>query len=240
MTVTLMSWNIWDFNQTPIEAERQAGVLAHIRRVAPDVLCIQEFCDDGDTPRLAELCADLQMDGLLALSTSSRYHTAVLWRDPVTEVGPRVFYDEGFWHAMGATTLSLGSGAPVRIGSVHLTPFDRETRVEDAKSIAWLGDSGVPTVIAGDWNCIGEHPSYDPEPANDPPADRETSALLTAAGLTDAAQHLGAKWQPTCDNDRRIDAFRLTAAALARVESYEVDQTAGTLSDHLPILLRIT
>jgi endonuclease/exonuclease/phosphatase family metal-dependent hydrolase len=206
------------------------------------------------------------MNGEVVAAPHTQCHMGVLWHPDLKALDwtARPWH---LWHGLGVVTLDIGARRPLRVAVTHLSPWDPQHRLADARTIAGLlATSEHATIVAGDWNTIGENPRYDPEPdlstlsvaerihhvawpadPNQPPlVDRRPARLLTDAGLTDIASSLGIPWQPTTGHlgrepRRRIDAFRVSSPVLPAVTDYEVLDTplTRTLSDHVPIRMVI-
>jgi endonuclease/exonuclease/phosphatase family metal-dependent hydrolase len=249
---------------------RRRAQLKFLRALAPDVLCVQGLWDDSPSNGrfLAGFDAPadvLGLDGQVVPAPRSQSDVGLLWRPDVAQIDSTT-YQRHLRHGAGTVTLDVGAKVPLRIGVTHLDSCDPEHRLGEARAVAHLADPGQATVVAADWSCIGEDPAYDLEPdwrrlrpdqiehhvlwRADPDAprvtDRRPAQLLHRAGLVDAARHLGAAWQPIAGHQgidvlRRIDAFRVSAAVLPALESYQVHASPMTrrLSEHLPIELRL-
>jgi hypothetical protein len=83
---------------------------------------------------------------------------------------------------------------------------------------------------------------WNDDPTATPIVDRRAAEKLRRAGLVDAAWHLGAPWAPTTGHhasephgDRRIDGWRISAAARERMTGIEVAKTDH--SDHREVIL---
>jgi hypothetical protein len=166
-------------------------------------------------------------------------------------------YDWTFHHGMGVATFDAGTEYSLRIAVTHLAPSNPPQRFSEAHYVTRLGDPRQHTIIAADWNCPGEDPSYDPDPDwlllddhevarralwNDDPiqpltVDRRPARLLHQAGLIDVARHLKRPWQASTFNGDRFDAFRASTCVLPTVVDCGVlDAEAHMrLSDHYPI-----
>ena len=261
--VRVISYNLKDYGKSAIATRRGQHELLRFQR--PDVVCLQEIWDEGDdlaqlNAHVRGLCEALGMRAMAVPAPRSHCHMAVLWRPECVVLSER---DRGFdlWHGLGVVQLDVGAAVPLRVAVTHLSPWDPEKRLGDARTVAaMVDDPGQATVVAADWNSIGADDGYDPEPdwtrlrpgkvwrhvrwSDDPSVpprmDRRPAQLLHRSGLRDAAQHLGAPWQATGgftgdDMPRRMDAFWTTRRQALR--GYEAIDTpaARRLSDHLPI-----
>src|SRR5690606_11135181 len=266
-SLTMVSYNRLHFGRQ--DEPRHTEQVGLLQAIDADVLAVQEFWDSSPghwslRPRFERFAHAVGRSGRVAQARRTHFHLGLLWRDGIGLRGWHA-YEDGLWHGLGVAELDV-RGVTVRVGVGHLNPFDPEYRLAEARLVAGLGlaDATRATILAADWNTIGEDLAYDPEPdwsalAPDrlprhlrwqddptapPSADRRASALLSRAGLHDAARAIGASWQPTSgleDAPRRIDAFRVSAPVLPALAGYEVIDTAVTrrLSDHLPIVLRL-
>lgn len=284
-TISVLSYNLKDYGKSAVDTRRLQHAL--LSAAGPDVACLQEIWDDGADLSLlhrhvAELGDALGMRAMPVPARRSHCHLAVLWRPQFAVLSQRS-YGLTLWHGLGVVHLDVGAAVPLRVAVTHLAPWDPEQRLADARTITGLlDDPGQATVVAGDWNSFGADDTYDPEPdwsqlpprkiwrhirwSDDPHhlprADRRPAELLRRCGLTDAAVHLRAPWQPTGghqgnDLSRRLDAFWTTRPWALR--SYRVIDTPPArpspdrpapehgarpidprvLSDHLPIMIEL-
>lgn len=261
--LTLVGYNLRDFGRDAGDRPRHTGQIELLRGIDPDVLAVQEFC--GDQRRFADFADALGMLGGLARADRTGLHVGLLRRPDIGLRGWRSC-DGQFWHNLGVATLDIGAATPLRMAVAHLNPFNPEYRLREARQLAPLADPARATIVAADWNTIGDdagydtepdwsrlpshllfrHVAWDDDPGATPRADRRPTALLTRAGLSDAAHRLDAGWQATAgyepaDVERRIDAFRVSARVIPALAGYEVVDSPAVrgLSDHLPIVLRL-
>lgn len=246
----MLSWNLSDFELTSpagLAADhRQAEQLAHIAQIAPDILCCQKLSGEHPPDRVAagfeQFAAKLGMSGRISLRSESRPHVGVLWRDGITETGPWRPFGGEFERNAGVTVLDV-NGHRLRLGSIHLPSSSIEAILADTERLLPFADPSLATVLAGDWNSVGESRTYDAGP-DQPLYDRRATERLTEAGLIDVARHLSAEWRPTWGvgidwPEIRIDAFRVSTPVLPAVLAYAVDETVDHLSLHRPIVLRL-
>lgn len=265
--IKLVSHNLLDYGKSSLATRREQHELLRFQR--PDIVCLQEIWDDDADLAALKLHVGTLRDalGMRAMAVPaprSHCHMAILWRPEYVVLSQR---DRSLdlWHGLGVVQLDVGAAAPLRVAVTHLSPWDPEKRLGDARVIAGiLDDPRQASVVAADWNSIGADTSYDPEPdwarlrpgkvwrhvrwSDDPHAppkmDRRPAQLLHRSGLHDAAQRLGAPWQATGghfdgDMPRRLDAFWTTRPQALR--GYGVIDTPATrqLSDHLPIWIEL-
>jgi endonuclease/exonuclease/phosphatase family metal-dependent hydrolase len=245
MTLGVMSWNLSDFElTTDTDDHRQQAILAHIEKAAPDIFCCQKLSSQVSPRQVTDgfdrFAARLGMAGRLGAARGTRLHVATLWREPVSHSGPWIGLGDTAHRNAALTTLEVRGGL-LGVGSVHLPSASVQQRLDDVDRLLAAVDHAVPTVLAGDWNSVGEDPTVDPD-AGGHTFDRRVGHALSDAGLTDVARHLKAPEKPTWGYvgdwpEIRIDAFRVTKPALAAVRNYNVDDTADHLSAHRPIWL---
>ncbi len=244
MTFTVMSWNLSDFELTARPDKRQRAQLRYIADAAPDVFCCQKLTGHRSPDKVNDgfraLGSELGMMGRLARLAGPRMHVAILWRRGITEAGPWTPLGEMLHRNAAVTTLLIDSDYPLRVGTVHLPSGSVEDRLADVEHLLAFGDAAVPTVLAGDWNSVGEDPTCDPDSPTHS-FDRQVATKLAASGLTDAALHLRVPWASTWDEDGwpriRIDGFRVTEPVLPALCGYAVDQGVDDLSHHRPVRL---
>lgn len=248
MGLTVMSWNLSDLDVTASRDSRAQGILDHISAVKPDILCCQKLTSvaspsnaERDFDRLADRFG---MVGRLGLARGTRLHVAVLWRPRIVEFGSWVALGDRAHRNAALANLWLSERHVVRMGTVHLPSDSVENRLDDVQRLLSHVEEDVPCLLAGDWNSVGQDPAYDPDPP-DHRLDRRVAARLVSTGLTDAAHHLAATWQPTWGHSLdewpavRIDCFWVNRAITPAVVGYDVDTSVDNLSLHRPILLRI-
>ncbi|SEP54281.1 endonuclease/exonuclease/phosphatase family protein [Amycolatopsis saalfeldensis] len=180
----LCTANLFDYNKSPIDADRQLRERETILAAAPDVLCVQEFWhatrapDDPALARaFAEFCDQLGMVGRLAYAPSF-CHVGVLWRPGSASVESWQEYSRWQWHhGLGMAVLDIGAAAPIRVATTQLHPADPAGRFTEAGylAMAGLGNPNLVTFLGADFNAAGREPAlpgqhgsfYDPEPYHD-------------------------------------------------------------------------
>ncbi|MEV6602793.1 endonuclease/exonuclease/phosphatase family protein [Kutzneria sp. NPDC051319] len=183
--LTMVSYNLMDYNKPPIDDPRQFQQREFIRtEIRPDILCVQEFWHVSRDPDdkamhavFAEFADQLGMVGRLAWA-SSYCNIGVLWRPEVaTEVAWQEYSHWQYHHTLGLATLDIGASKSLKVATTHLTPFCAQSRFSEAGYVAILGNPAVPAIIGADWNTVGQEPAldgtghYDPEPYADQQPD---------------------------------------------------------------------
>ena len=266
--LSVVGYNLKDYGKSATTTRREQHDM--LRFLRADVLLLQEIWDEGDDltaleRHLATLTEALGMRGMAVPARRTHCHMAILWRPEFAALAQQT-HTLTLWHGLGVVRLDIGARVPLRVAVTHLAPWSPEQRLSDAHAVAGLlDDPAHATIVAADMNSLGADTAYDPEPQWDrlrpgkiwrhvpwsddpttpPLADRRPAQLLHRSGLSDAAVHLNASWQPTGghldpqDIPRRVDAIWTTRPAALR--GYQVHDTPTTrrLSDHLPIMAQI-
>lgn len=263
------------------EGRRYRLVEELLRELDADVLAVQELIAAGDgkvrgaadalqwlADAIGRRCV---VAGRPAVAVGGgRHHVGLLWRDGIAPVAGSLAAlgrDVGMWHSMVTAVFDVG-GPRVRIGAVHLSPFDQGWSRHDAHHVLRsLYRDQLPGLVGGDFNGVGADPGYDPDPyrgpdapawhpdhvyqlADDGSVDRSVAHRLEApqlGRLRDCARLVDAPWQPTTghwpiDNQppRRIDRWYATPPGDAVLDYRAVDtELARTSSDHLPIAVDV-
>lgn len=191
----LMSWNLGDLELTGPGDLRDDPRVRHIREVAPDVLCCQKLSAEHDPGRVdagfERLAEALGMTGRLGRAHGDRLHVGLLWSGSAEEVGTAVALGARMHRNAVLVALRTSGGHRLVVGAIHLPSSSVEHRLEDVGTILAALQATGPTVLAGDWNAVGEDPAYDPD-LPEHAFDRRVPWLLRESGLTDAAAHLHA------------------------------------------------
>jgi exodeoxyribonuclease III len=252
----IASWNV---NSVRL---RLPALLDYLRKVAPDVLCLQELkCPDELFPRL-----EIEELGYNVLTHGQKGFNgvALLAKTPIEEAsrGLPGFEDVQSRYIEGV--VADGAGGVYRVASIYLpngNPPDTEKYVyklafmdalrAHARKLLALEER---LVLAGDYNVIP-----DPEDVYDPvawagdalflPQTRDKFRALVNLGFTDAlrattdapAQYTFWDYQAGCwqkNKGLRIDHLLLSPQAADRLQSVVIDKDlrAGDKpSDHTPI-----
>jgi exodeoxyribonuclease-3 len=252
----IASWNV---NSVRL---RLPILLAYLRGVAPDVLCLQELkCQDDAFPRLEIEDAGYNV---ATFGQKSLNGVALLSKAPLNDVvrglpgfdDPQARYIEG--------VIGDGSGGVFRVASIYLPngnppdsdKFPYKLAFMDAlrKHARALLALEEKLVLAGDYNVIpAREDVYDPISwAADalflPQTRRKFQALLNlgfsdalrsstdAPGLYTFWDYQGGAWQK--NNGLRIDHLLLSPQAADRLKSVVIDKElrgGEKPSDHVPI-----
>lgn len=276
--VSVNTYNLYG-STDPAEQARYRQVENLIAGLDADVVAVQELIAHGPDKqsgagaaleRLAHAAGlHCTVDGRPVVAVGGgHHHVGLLWRtglEPIAGSIDRFGRDpDGMWHSLVTAVVQIGDRR-LRVGSVHLSPFDAGWRRRDAHQVlrALHGDT-IPGVVGGDWNCVGADPSYDPDPYvgalwhpchayqldDDGQVDRKAAARLERAGrMRDCAVVTGAPATATIGHHpdshrppRRIDRWyathHLPDAAIIGYDT--VDPAAvGACTDHLPVRVHL-
>jgi len=282
--LTLASANLWDLYDPDRPApERWRQVEDMLAELDPDVLVVQELIARGPDKRsgaadaAAVLAGALGMesavDGVPAVAVGGGiHHVAILWRRTLSPVpGSVARYERdpaGLWHALVTVEFDLG-GSRLRVGSVHLSPFDGISRAQDVRQVhRAICRDGTSALVGGDWNCLGGDETYDRDPyaaaladgwtwdpdwayqyAADGSLDRAAAQWFEGpGGMRDCARLAGVAWEPTTGHvaephpPRRIDRWYATPS-MPEAAIVDVQVAAaehvGTASDHRPVIVTV-
>jgi exodeoxyribonuclease III len=227
----------------------------------PDVLLLQEL---KGTEFPAPLFQELGYES--AAVTQKTYNgVAILSRHPLETIGTTLIGDEADSHARFLEAMVQG----IRIVNIYLPNGNPVGTEKFAYKLAWMGrlkrqmeiwlESGVPTIVGGDFNVIPEDidchkPASWIHDALFQPEPRAVYRALLGLGYTDAFRslHPGESGQFTFwdyfrnafEHNRgiRIDHFLLSPAIVRRLEKCEIDKGPRAQerpSDHTPILVEL-
>jgi endonuclease/exonuclease/phosphatase family metal-dependent hydrolase len=255
-----MTYNILRGGRDAESDARLAQVCTLIRRVAPDVLVLNE-CNDFERDgcrTLHRVEREIGMRGLLA-PASSGYHVALFVRR-AQPVEVRLL-DAEVHHSAIAATLDLGEIRCTVVGA-HLCPYSGEVRVSEAQQLTrFLGEGHV--FLLGDLNALSPHDAprlrsdawlprrrVRHELAGSPGVlDTRAVSVLEACGLVDtlhAAKSSAPTVQtPLCpgwqDYQLRIDYAFASFGAAERVRKAErIDgPLAEVASDHYALAIDV-
>lgn len=159
-TLTVVTLNLWhDQRDWP---KRLAVILAKLREVRPDVLCLQEVLQHGGLRNQAETLADslgyhVHFTSVDSVHHVKRYGNAILTRHPVLHAGGRNLAPPDDYRTVAHVRIDF-HGQMIDVYNTHLhhTPEGgaiRMTQVRDLLAFVdtTLGDGAV--VLAGDFNA---------------------------------------------------------------------------------------
>lgn len=255
----IASWNV---NSVRL---RLPALVAYLRDVAPDVLCLQELKCVGEAfPR-----AEIEAEGYNVLVHGQKTFNgvAILSKTPLEETrrGLPGNGEDGQARYLEAITPD-GAGSIVRVASIYLPNGNPPETEKYAYKLAWMARLTAHArellafeeklVLAGDYNVIPDaRDVYDPaawrEDALFRLETRQAFRALVALGLTDALRattdaaglytfwdYQAGAWQR--NKGLRIDHLLLSPQAADRLKSVAIDKSlrAGDKpSDHVPIRL---
>ncbi|MEO8182251.1 MAG: endonuclease/exonuclease/phosphatase family protein [Deltaproteobacteria bacterium] len=205
-----MTYNILHGGRDARSDARLAQVCTLIRRVAPDILVLNE-CNDFERNgfrTLHRVEREISMRGLLA-PASSGYHVALFVRQaqPV-EVH---LLDADVHHSAIAATLDLGELRCTVVGA-HLCPFSAEVRVSEAQQLTrFLGEGHV--FLLGDLNALSPHDAPQLQSARWLPRRRVRHELAGSPGMLDTR---AVAVLETCG---LVDTFRASGTSAPTVQT---------------------
>lgn len=167
-TLTVVTLNLWhDSHEWP---RRLPVILAELRRIRPDVLCLQEVLQHATLRNQAETLADslgwhVQFASVDGPERPKRYGNAILTPHRVLLRGERNLSPDNDYRAVAHVRLQW-RGRQVDAYSTHLhhTPEGGEIRATQIRHLLAYVDSTRgkgPVVIGGDFNCELGSPEMD-------------------------------------------------------------------------------
>lgn len=206
----IVSWNVRSLRDDP------RGVAEVLRRLAPDVVCVQEAPRLGlwrlSRRRLARRA------GLRVVTAGRSAGVVLLARPdlPVVRASTRLLPKRPGLHRRAvAVAVLLLDGREVAVAATHLD-LDPEARLDSARRVR-AAMPAVPVVLGAD--------------VNDEPGSATWQVL--SQGLDDAG---GAPTFPAREPHRRIDVLLVDPALSVLAMSVE---SAGAVSDHLPVVAEL-
>lgn len=251
----ISTWNVNSVRQ------RVPALVAYLREVQPDVLCLQELkCQEHQFPR-----EEIEAEGYnVAVHGQKSYNgVAILSKAPI-EVETGLPGDESDEQSRYIEAIIPWGERVLRVGGLYLPNGNPLGGEKYAYKLAWMDRliahaqkllrHEEPLILCGDYNVIPDaRDVYDPQAwLNDAlyaPPTREKFQKLLGLGFTDAlracsdAAKLYTFWdyQAGCwpkNQGLRIDHFLLSPQAADRLQSVTIDRElrAGEKpSDHVPI-----
>ena len=256
----IATWNVNSVRQ------RLDHLLGYLKRIEPDVLCLQELkCADDAFPRLeiesvGYRCAvhgQKGFNGVAILSKRDAHVENSLPGDPL-DVQARyieALVPDGTTHVRVAS-IYLPNGNPVASDKYPYKLGFMERLTAHARTLLALEE---PLVLAGDYNVIP-----DPADVHDPenwtadalflPTTRERYRALINLGFLDAVRavtearavysfwdYQAGAWQR--NKGLRIDHLLLSPEAADRLRDFAIDRDLRALekpSDHVPVRIDLT
>ena len=256
----ISTWNVNSVRQ------RLDHLLAYLKTVEPDVLCLQELkCMDEAFPRLEVEAAGYNV----AVHGQKTFNgVAILSKRPM-EIRTGLPGDELDAQARNIEAVVSDGTGVVRVASIYLPNGNPVGTEKYPYKLAWMDRLIAharelmrleePIVLAGDYNVIpAARDCYDPSAwANDAlflPQTREKFQTLLNLGLTEAFRattddaglytfwdYQAGAWQR--NNGIRIDHLLLSPQAADRLKSVTIDKDMRALekpSDHVPIRIELS
>ena len=195
-TLTVVTLNLWhDQADWP---RRRAVILAGLRALRPDVVCLQEVLQHPTLPNQARALADslghaVHFTSVDAESAAKRYGNAILTRHRVLGTGGKALAPRDDYRTVAHVRIEVG-GREVDVYDTHLhhTREGGAIRAEQIRDLlafiaATRGDG--PAVLAGDFNAVAEAAEMRPLEgefrdvfaAANPGAGGDTTATLNPA-----------------------------------------------------------
>jgi endonuclease/exonuclease/phosphatase family metal-dependent hydrolase len=240
--ITVLSYNIWhDQMHWP---DRLDMMLAEIRRLEPDVICLQEVLQHENLPNQSTTIADslgmeVHFTSVDGADRPRRYGNAILARSIVGR-DVRALEPADDYRNAGYARVAV-SGTELDVYCTHLhhtaTPEGEQTRrTQIGDLLAFIGETAsAPVILAGDFNAEPVYPEM--RLLDERFVDTWTAVHGDEERPTTLNQHVG-------HQERWIDYIFIDRGAAFRVEDTRRvldDSRADTLwaSDHFGVLARI-
>ncbi len=225
-----------------------------------DVLCLQEVngWQDNDFAILKDFAEKCSFSYYAFGNSNTEFKLATLSRIPIVS---QIVYTDSFWHCLIETTVKTDN-KELAVYNLHLNPKWEGPRIKEAKKLLSLIDTGVPTLIAGDFNSISRQDNYSTSVFEELQSHgitkfgREeleyfTNDILESSGLIDAAAKLqntsttvpsGFNSDKNHEVPLRLDYVFVSPPLATAIDSVEVIKNATTdsISDHYPVLAILT
>jgi endonuclease/exonuclease/phosphatase family metal-dependent hydrolase len=164
-TLTVVTLNLWhDQRDWP---KRLSVILAELRGLRPDVLCLQEVLQHGSLRNQAETLADslgyhMHFTSVDSVHREKRYGNAILTRHRVLHAGGRNLEPSNDYRTVAHLRIDF-QGRVVDVYDTHLhhTPEGASIRATQIRDLLAFVDStrgGGAVVLAGDFNAELETP----------------------------------------------------------------------------------
>jgi exodeoxyribonuclease-3 len=252
----IATWNVNSVKQ------RLEHLLAFLKDVQPDVLCLQEIkCTEEAFPRMEVEAAGYN----LAIAGQKAYNcVALISSRPLEDVRRGLPGDDSDEHARYIEGVISTDTGVVRVASLYLPNGNPIRTPKFDYKIAWMDRLKAharelllleePLVLAGDWNVIptprdAENPNFWVTDALYQPETRAKFREIESLGLTDAIRactdggglytfwdYQAGSWQK--NNGIRIDHLMLSPQAADRLQGAGIVKETRTWerpSDHVPV-----
>ena len=180
----------------------------------------------------------------------SRYPIVKAERIVLAEVDAPFYYRAFYLDRLAQVVEVDVDGTTVVIINLHLEAFELQTRQRQAREVLDLLRSfaGRPVLLLGDFNSLPPHAAqksgFEDEPGADFRGDETIALILGESGLLEAfppqAYERDESLTHTFPSDRptrRLDYIFYSPDRIEPVD-WEVAHSAGTASDHLPVVFR--
>lgn len=242
MTITLISHNtywfqgapsLWGQERTQAHPRVLHALAALYRRLAPDVLCLQEVPSNDVATRLAR---DLNMQVAFAQGGArTQYGGAVLWRgfeadaEDLTRAGGGTAFERMCLGLRGAGPEGLNI-VNVHLSSNRFAPDGEGDRVRLAELAALFASCPAPDIVVGDFNATPGGTVY---------------TSMATRGFVECGTQACREVVP---KKRRVDYVWIRSATRLETEpllfepsGFELDADSGIqLSDHPPVAVHLT
>lgn len=162
-TLSVVTFNIWH-NQSDWPG-RLAQILAELRALAPDVICLQEVLQNPELPNQAQTIADslgyhVYFASVDSVGRPKRYGNAILTRHPVLATHWRAL-DPADDYRNAAHLRLAWAGRPVDVYTTHLhySGADggeavRSRQIRDLLAFIDATAAGASVILTGDFNTL--------------------------------------------------------------------------------------
>jgi endonuclease/exonuclease/phosphatase family metal-dependent hydrolase len=259
MQLSVLSTNLKGAIGTADQPRRLELHLQTAAEVEPAIWLVQEakglHLRDGEQVFAIERA--LGMRALFALAADTSCHTIIFVdENRVRPLGFGTGHSPKAWHALGIAQLEIIElEQPIRVCSVHLSPFAIADHFGEIGILNALLEYGDPVILGGDFNSVPPGDTPDVRPSLrarriDPDTgewDRRPGKLLQASGYVDVAAHLADETgeesyrAPTGTGGIRHDQFWVSERLVPAIRGYRVIDTTASreASDHVPIELTL-
>lgn len=242
--VDVVTLNLWhDRGDWPT---RRAMIEDELRRLAPDVILLQEVLQDTALPNQAQTLAQRlgyywHFVSVDAPGRTRRYGNAILTREPMTHRGERALQPKDDYRIAGWARTTAG-GHALDVYVVHLNFTDRSgaTRARQLEDLmGFIADTRGhgALVVGGDFNTVANAAELAPMRM------RFVDAYAAAHGDTDVEQPGHATLNERYNPPARIDRVYVWPDAFCRPQARRIldrpDAGGAWASDHFGVWARL-
>lgn len=243
-TLTVVTLNIW--HDRPEWPRRLGVILAGLRALEPDVVCLQEVLEHDSLRNQAATLADslgarYHFTSVDPPGAAKRYGNAILARHPVLATGGRSLDPGNDYRTVAHVRIDF-RGRPVEVYDTHLHHTTgggaiRAVQVRDLLAFVDSTRGDGPVVLAGDFNAEPGSPELRPLA----PGFADAFAAANAGGARPATMNPLLGGEP-----RAIDHVYVAPGRDARLEPvlarllFDAPGPGGAwASDHFGVLVRL-